>query len=89
MIIGFINCLLFFFQSLALLETELPVKIAVLNVLQRFSRNSGKFHLTAKEVDKFMVYLMQNIQGSHKLWKSWKTWKITQNQKKFHVWKNQ
>ena len=46
----------FFFQSLALLETELPVKIAVLNVLQRFSRNSGKFHLTAKEVDKFMVF---------------------------------
>ena len=56
MIIGFINCLLFFFQSLALLETELPVKIAVLNVLQRFSRNSGTFHLTAELVDKFMVY---------------------------------
>ena len=32
------------------------MKIAVLNVLQRFSRNSGKFHLTAKEVDKFMIY---------------------------------
>ena len=30
------------FQSLALLESELPVKLAVLNVLQQFSSNSGK-----------------------------------------------
>ena len=32
----------YYLQSLALLENELPVKLAVLNVLQQFSRNSGK-----------------------------------------------
>ena len=32
-------------KSLTLLETDLPVKLAVLNVLQKFSKTSGKMLL--------------------------------------------
>ena len=34
---------LFYFQSLALLEKDVDIKLAVLNVLQHFSKGSGKY----------------------------------------------
>lgn len=50
-----------YFQSLALIENELDMKLNILKVLQHFSKNSGKYHWTKDGFEKLSVVFVETI----------------------------
>lgn len=64
----FINYILkiFIFQSLALLEKDVDIKLAVLSVLQHFSKGSGKLYSSSK-YQSYVCILNINRMSAYKL----------------------
>ena len=58
----------FLFQSLALLENDLDIKLDVLNVLQHFSKGSGRDISLTKFSLFYQVFYIEEIRFSSQIW---------------------